>query len=110
MMAETEIPPKGDLRLLDPKRIRIRQDAYQRLQLEIGIEERYAPVRVFRSLPLTRPHEFISIQDDEGNEIGIIQDLRQLDAESRRAVGQELELYYLKVEVRAIRKVESKNG
>src|SRR5947207_15914021 len=87
---------KTDLRLLEPRKVKLRVNEFGRLQLEVGIEERYGPVRAFRSLPLTRPDEFISIQDDEGQEIGIIPDLRQLDAESRKAVAQDLELYYLK--------------
>jgi hypothetical protein len=106
----TEVLNKNDLRMLDPKKIRLPVDAYGRLQLEIGFEERYGPVKALRSLPLTRPLEFISLQDDEGNEVGMIRDLRELDPESRKAVEEDLELYYLKAKVNAITKVEAKNG
>jgi hypothetical protein len=101
---------KGDLRMLDPKRIKLRVDAFSRLQLEIGFEERHGPVRAVRSLPLTQPEKFISLQDDENEEVGVIPDLAELDPESRRAVEEDLGLYYLKAAVTAIRKVESKNG
>jgi hypothetical protein len=101
---------KNDLRLLDPAQVRLRLDRFRRLHLEIGIEERYGPVRVLRSLPLTQPDRFISVQDDEGEEIGLIPDLRDLDPESRRAAGEELAQYYLKAAVTAIRGVEARNG
>lgn len=106
----TDTLTKGDLRILDPKKVRVRMDAFHRLQLEVGIEERYGPVKAVRSLPLTRPDEFISLQDDENQEIGMIPHLRELDAESRHAIEQDLELYYLKAQVLAIKNVENKNG
>jgi uncharacterized protein DUF1854 len=101
---------KSDLRLLDPKRVRLRTDSFQRLHLEVGFEERYGPVRAVRCLPLSQPGKFISIQDDEGEEIGIIPDAGDLDGDSRQALEKDLELYYLKAEVQAIKKVESRNG
>ena len=109
-MSQCKPTAKNDLRLLEPKKVRVKVDAYGRLNLEIGIEERYGPVRALRCLPLTQPAKLISIQDDEGNEVGIIEDLTQLDGESRRAVENELDFYYLSARVKAIRKVESKNG
>lgn len=106
------VPPtsKTDLRLLDPKRVRLRSDEHARLQLEIGIEERYGPVRAVRCLPLTQPDQFISLQDEEGNEIGIVPDSTRLDAESRTALEAELQRYYLKAQVLSIARVETRNG
>lgn len=105
-----EPTPKNDLRLLDPKKVRVKADAYGRLQLEVGFEERYGPLRAVRCLPLTQPTRFISLQDDEGTEIGIVPDLDALDRESRQAVEADLDLYYLKAKVQAIRRVEARNG
>lgn len=109
-MAAHDTPSRSDLRLLDPRKTRFRADAWGRLHLEIGIEERYGPVRVIRCLPLTRPNEYLSVQDDEGEEIGILRNLQELEPESRRLVEQELNLYYLTSRVRAIHRVENKNG
>lgn len=110
-MAATDRPAgKSELRLLDPKRTQLRKDSYGRLQLEIGIEERHGPVRALRCLPLTRPDQFISLQDDEGTEIGIIPELSALDPDSRQAVLAELDFYYLKPRVLRIHRVEAKNG
>ena len=100
----------SDLNLLDPARTRLRRDAFGRLHLEVGFEERCGPVRVLRCLPLTRPGEFIAVQDESGAEIGIIPNLAELDADSRRLVEEDLDLYYLKATVLRILKVESRNG
>lgn len=101
---------KTDLRLLDPKQVTLRADSFGRLHLEVGIEERYGPVQALRCLPITQPERFISLQDDEGEEIGIIADLSALDKRSRRALEEELERYYLKARIESIRKVEARNG
>src|ERR1051325_5697848 len=100
----------SDLRLLDPREIRLKKDPFSRLHLEVGFEERYGPVRAVRCLPLTKPDRFISIQDEEGVEIGIIADVAQLDPESRAAMNEALDFYYLKAQVSSIKKVETKNG
>jgi hypothetical protein len=109
-MSDCKPAPKTDFRLLDPTRLRLRLDAFDRLHLELGIEERSGPVRAFRCLPLTQPDRYISIQDDEGGEIGIISDVADLDADSRRALEHELEIHYLKARVTAIQRVENRNG
>ncbi len=98
------------LRLLDPKKTRFSADAYGRIHLEIGIEERHGPVRVFRCRPLTQATRFLSVQDEEGEEIAIIRDLDELDNRSRQVIEKELDLYYLKAMVEKIHDVENKNG
>jgi hypothetical protein len=100
----------SELRLLDPPSVRLSRDAFGRLQLEIGYEERYQPVRAVRCLPLTEADRYISLQDEEGEEIGIIEDSTRLPAESRRLLQEELELVYLRAEVRAILKVSPRQG
>lgn len=100
----------SDLRVLDPARTRLRLDPCGRLQLEIGIEERHGPVRPVRCLPLTQPERFISLQDEEGEEIGLIEDLAELEPESAQVLRDELELTYLKARVTKIHHVEARNG
>lgn len=109
-MSHCKPAPKTDFRLLDPARLRLRLDEFGRMHLELGIEERSGPVRAVRCLPLTQPDRYISIQDDEGGEIGIIADLRDLEPESRRALERELEVQYLRARVTAIDRVENRNG
>jgi len=109
-MSTDEAKSASDLRVLEPSRVRLRAHAFGRLQLELGIEERYAPVRAVRCLPLTQPDRYISLQDEDGEELGLIGDLAELDAESARMVRAELEVSYLNARVTRIHHVEARNG
>lgn len=109
-MAAPSCLRQGELRLLDPKSVRIERDAFRRVRLCIGFEERYEPVHVVRCLPLTEPDRFLSLQDEEGEEIGIIEDPSGLDPDSLRVVEEELDLGYLNAEVRRILKVIPRQG
>jgi hypothetical protein len=101
---------KSELRMLDPRVVRLSRDDFGRLKLELGFEERYEPVRVVRSLPLTDSERYISFQDEEGEEIGMLEEIRALGRESQRLLREELEMVYLKAEVQAIRKVDPRQG
>src|SRR5688572_3065075 len=100
----------NDLRLLDPKSVTLRADAFGRLWLREGEGEEQGPVQSFRAQPLTNPTRFISLQTDEGEELGLIPDIEALDTNSLAALERDLELYYLKAKVRTIHHVENKNG
>ena len=101
---------KTDLRLLDPRAVQLRADALGRLRLQVGIEERYEPVKAVRCLPLTQPERFISFQDEAGDEIGVLEEVASLDPESLRVLRTELEQGYLKARVTKIHRVEARNG
>jgi hypothetical protein len=100
----------NDLRLLDPKEVRLRADTFGRLWLREGDGEEQGPVQSFRALPLTKPSRYISLQTDDGEEVGLISDMDELDSDSRAALERDLELYYLKAKVQSIQQVETKNG
>jgi len=110
MSAAPRCMSAADLRLLDPKAVRLSRDATGGLRLEIGIEERYEPVRVLRLLPMSDAEHYISFQDEEGEEIGVLEDPARLEPESRRILQDELELVYLKAEVKAIVRVIPRMG
>jgi len=50
-------------------------------------------VFAFRSFPLSRPDEYISLRDGE-DEIGIIRDLREFDPETRKLIYELLDQRY----------------
>ena len=109
-MAAPHVENKADVRLLDARTVKFGLDPFSRLTLEVGIEERYDPVRAVRCLPLTDRDRFISLQDDEGHEIGILETLEGMDRESRRRLEDELDLVYLHPHVTAIHGVETGKG
>lgn len=68
--------------------------------------------RVFlsRVFPHDLPNDFISVADDEQNEIGIIRSLEIFDQETAKIMKQELERKYFSAKILKILSVEEKFG
>ncbi|MFD0674563.1 DUF1854 domain-containing protein [Cohnella sp. GCM10027633] len=54
----------------------------------------YAELMIFRAFPFTYAREYISIRDVKGEEIGILRDIGELDAESAEELDTELRFRY----------------
>jgi len=78
---------------LDPTKIRIIRDSHKRVLLKVGEEEKVV-YRVMRSFPLTGPEKYLSLADEEGKELGMIRQLKDLDPSSRKILEEELERAY----------------
>ena len=82
-----------ELNLLDAKAIRFHRDAFDDLVMEQG-EERFAGVQVLRGFPHSDAGRMISVRDSEGEELGIIAGLAEVDRDSGRLLEEELERVY----------------
>ena len=82
-----------ELNLFDAGEIRFHRDAFDDLVLERG-EERFAGVQILRGFPHSDADRMISVRDSEGEELGIIASLAEVDADSRRLLEEELERAY----------------
>lgn len=80
--------------MLDPARLSFSRSAGGLLQAVIE-GTAYNEIALYRAFPLTRPEEYISVRTPEGEEIGLIAELRQLDAESLAEAHRELGFSYL---------------
>lgn len=98
-----------NVRTLDPAQVRLFRDAFGALCLTIG-EDRHENVRAVRTFPLTAPDKYISMVDSEGKEIGVLEDVRHLDAETRRCLEDDLEMMYFTPHVQSILEVKSRFG
>lgn len=78
---------------LDPTKIRIMRDSHKRVLLKIGDEEKVV-YRVMRNFPLTGPEKYLSLADEEGKELGMIRQLKDLDPSSKKILEEELERAY----------------
>jgi hypothetical protein len=70
----------------------------------------HANVRVLRAAPLSDPDRYISIVDTNNDEIAMIKDLADLDAETRRVVRQELEDRYMTLTIRRVNSARTESG
>ncbi|MCL2089544.1 MAG: DUF1854 domain-containing protein [Oscillospiraceae bacterium] len=67
-------------------------------------------VYLYRSFPFTAPNEFISVRDDDGKEIGIIRDIRNLSGETAAAVSKALKARYFVPVITKIISVKEEYG
>jgi len=86
-------PESFELRILDPKRMRIfREAGVPRLTLRD--DRSWSKVSVARAFPLSDPDHYLGFLDGDGKDIGLLHDPGQLDPESRQIVDEELEKRY----------------
>ncbi len=92
------LPPPSklstELRFLDSSSVHFRRNG-NRLQMRQDAESAWQEVNLVRLFPLSEPDKWISLVDQEGKEIGILQNLVGLSPESREHVEEVLRRRYL---------------
>jgi len=105
---------KEELNILDPKKIRLQKDNYNKIKLVIIDEKEYPEVKPVMSAPLTEPESFVSIYEmtdgKKGSEIGIIEDIGKLDADSRNMLKEELKKEYFMPHITKINNMNESHG
>ena len=99
-----------EIRFLDPKKLRFLMEDDGSITLEIEGEGRFKRVILRRAFPLTNPNRYISVRDSEDREIGMIRDLKELPAESRRVVEAELKRRYFVPVIKRIFALRERGG
>ena len=85
---------RAELTLLDPQQIRLFLDEFEDLKLSrsgVAVDGRVSAVRAF---PISAGDRFIILKDADDQEIGIIQDAAELDADSQSVLRDELARTY----------------
>ncbi len=102
-------PAAFELRLLDPKRIRVfREAGVPRLTLE-G-DRSWIKITVARAFPLSNPEEFIGVLDGGGKDVGLIEQLAQVEPASREVLHTELERRYFVPIIERVLSVKEEYG
>lgn len=100
----------SEIRSLASADVRIRRDTFNRLNLEVGGEIWSEGVRPVQPFPLTAPGCCVLVRDEDGREMGVVEDVEQLEDESKEEVHRELENEYFTSRVVAISSVRSRHG
>jgi hypothetical protein len=98
-----------DAHFLDPNEISLQRSKGGALQGVIEGRE-YTQLVLMRVFPLTKPYEYISVRQPNGEEIGIVKDLSKLDTVSLSEAELELRLRYLIPVVTRIHKIAEEAG
>jgi hypothetical protein len=80
------------------------------LSLRVAKKDRYPRVHLYRSFPLSRSAEYISVRDKDDKEIGIIEDLADFPPKTARLLMEELERRYFTPAIREIKSLKQEFG
>ncbi len=110
MATETHNP--FAVRVLDPAALRLFRthplDTIVRATLD-G-DRSWRDVQIARAFPLSDPDKYIGLRDGDDKDIGILETLHGLDAESRRVVEEELERRYFTPQITSVHSVREEFG
>jgi hypothetical protein len=80
------------------------------LRLTIEGDRSYLKVKVVRAAPLSHPDRYVSFLDGKDEEICMVDDLKELDAQTRGMVAEELDRRYLTAVVESIHSMRNEFG
>jgi hypothetical protein len=95
-----------ELDLLEPRRVRLFRDEFEELYLREGETEAVGPLSVQRAFPVHHAGEFIVLKNHDGQEVGIVRRVRDLDRVSRAVLEDELEWTYFAASISAVHSIE----
>jgi hypothetical protein len=101
--------PQDDDFVLPAADVRIERDGDGHLVLHLR-EEARAVGSVVSAFPLTQPGSMVSLRDEEGVEIGILEDVRKLEPASCEIMTEELERAYFMPTITDILDIEEELG
>ena len=87
---------------MQPSELKIFYDPKDQLRLTVGDDKSYITVKPVWAAPLSRPEKFLALLDGKGEQIVMVDDPKQLPAESFEAVKQELHRRYLTAQVKSV--------
>lgn len=99
-----------ELTFLDARRIRIERNTFGELVVQLpdgSIRTKVEPAYAF---PVSETNRYISLRDEESNEIGIIEDIKHLPQESRKVLVEELQKRYFMPKITKINALEGQFG
>jgi hypothetical protein len=91
--------PHAEVDLIDPQHIRLYLDEFADLVLEIEGKEVERGVCLTRCFPISAGERFIALRTHRGEELGIVRDVTELDAQSQQALRAELERSYFRPQI-----------
>jgi hypothetical protein len=104
-----------ELILLDPAKVKLFRTGGSTVRATItdpilGAERTYLRVQTGRAFPFSQPDRYIGLRDDKDKDIGMMPNLKGLDAESRRIVDEELERRYFIPRIEKVNSVKEEFG
>jgi len=99
-----------EMKVLDPKKVRLEVDRFQDLRLTYADDPEHKKISVLRAFPISAPDRLVVFRDEEGKEIGVVEDPQELDPGSRTVLMEELGKSYLMPKVVRINRIDESFG
>ena len=99
-----------DFRILKTSEVEFQKTKGGFLSLRVMKKDRHPRVHLYRSFPLSRSTEYISVRDTDDKEIGIIEDLAEFPPKIARLLEEELERRYFTPAIREITSLKQEFG
>jgi len=96
--------------VLEPRGMIVRSDGQGRLAVTLPDGKVHTGVRLHPAFPISRHRRFIFFYTEEGRELGLLQDPRHLDAESRQVVLAECDQVYFMPRITRVLGVDERGG
>lgn len=90
--------------------MKIGRNAFEELVVELPDGAVYTGVVPVRNFPITQPDRYISLLDADKNEIGLIEDIKQLNKPDRKTLREELRKCYFTPKITKIHSIEGQYG
>ena len=101
---------EDEVKFLDAKNLDLGIDQYEDLQITLPDSSIQTQIKIIRSFPLSNPNQFICLIDKDNNEIGVIQDIKDLKKSDRKIVVEQLEKTYYMPKIKRINSIDGRFG
>lgn len=95
--------------MLDPRRVKLTRASRGSLIMQLS-DAQYHDLDIRRAFPLENDDAFIGFFLPDGTELGLLEDLKQLDPDSRRVLEEELEKIYFRPRITRFDKLIEEHG
>ena len=99
-----------ELEFLDASKVSIARNAFGELVVQLPDGTTHTKVEPVRSFPINETVRYIALLDSEGNEIGIVEDVRKLTSQSRDVLMDELQKRYFMPKITKINSLDGQFG
>jgi len=109
-MSVSDVPTTKPTVVIDPKAVTIRSDPHGGVTVQLADGTTLYQARLVEAFPVMRRRKFIVVYDRDGEEIGVLRDVRGLDAESEQVVRTVLDRSYFLSRIESIQRIEERYG
>jgi len=99
-----------ELEFIDANKINIGRNAFAELVVQLPDGTTHTKVEPVRSFPVSETNKYIALVNDEGDEIGIVEDVRKLSPQSRDVLTEELQKRYFMPKITKINSLDGQFG